>query len=159
MFAQAPELEQNGSFWGYRAWLKYHLGMSAFRLGDETAARALLDSGIKDAARAYDISANHQNVYTYLPESAWGWYHVERGDDAYARGDLTAALEDYEAAFDLIEPMENGDAKSEKTIAAFRAGHTALRLAQPERAVRWYQRAVTLVGAEQPAGRSRTRDH
>ena len=144
LFAQAPELEHNGSFWDYRAWLKYHLGLSAFRLGNAAAARALLDSGVKDATRAHDISASHQYVYTYLPESAWGWYHVERGDDAYARGDLTAALQEYEAAFGLIEPKENSDAKSEKTTAAFRAGHTALRLAQPERAAEWYQRAVKL---------------
>ena len=144
LLAQTPDLEQNGLFWRYRAWLKYHLGLSAFRLGDEAAASNLLQLGIQDATRAYEISTDHQNVYTYLPEAAWGWYHVARGDDSYAQGQLDAALVDYEAAFDLIEPKKNSGAKGDKTLAAFRAGYTALQLGQPERAAQWYLQAVTL---------------
>jgi tetratricopeptide (TPR) repeat protein len=143
LFAQAPEMEANGFFWRYRAWLKYHLGLSAFRLGDEAAARVMLDSGIRDATRAREVAADNQSVFTYLRESAWGWYHVERGDAAAAHGDLPAALADYQFAFNLIQPKENADARKEKTQAAFRAGLAAMKLGRPERAAQWYHQGVT----------------
>ena len=60
------------------------------------------------------------------------------------RANLDAALVDYEAAFDLIEPKKNSGAKGDKALAAFRAGYTALQLGQPERAAQWYLQAVTL---------------
>ncbi len=144
LFSQAPEAEQDGLFWRYRAWLKYHVGLSAFRLNNETAAQALLQSGMGDATRANQISDSHRNVYTYLPESGWGAYHVERGDAAFAQGNLAAALADYEAAFNLIKPKDNSGSTSQKVIAAFRAGYTALQLGQLERAASWYQQAIGL---------------
>jgi tetratricopeptide (TPR) repeat protein len=142
-----PELQEEGYYWQYRAWFKYHLGLSAFRLGAEAAANALLESAQPDASRAYDISDEHAYVYTYLPEAAWGWYHVERGDDYVLRGDLSAALADYEAAFTLIVPDENNIAPAEKTDAAFSAGLTALKLGQFERGATWYGEGIALVEA------------
>ena len=140
-----PDLEENGTYWRYRAWFKYHIGLSAFLVGAEAEARALLESGQANAARAHDLATEHAYVHTYLQESAWGWYHVVRGD-AYADDqDFSAALSYYEAAFDVIVPDANTTAEAEKTQAAFRAGLTALRLGEEERAVDWYERGLALL--------------
>jgi len=140
-----PELQEEGYHWRYRAWFKYHLGLSAFRLGAEAAANALLQSAQADASRAYDISTDHADVYTYLPESAWGWYHVERGDDYVLQENLSAALADYEAAFKLIVPDDNSIAPAEKTDAAFSAGLTALKLGRLRRGATWYAEGIASV--------------
>ncbi|MBN2001900.1 MAG: tetratricopeptide repeat protein [Anaerolineae bacterium] len=142
-----PDLKSNGYFWRYRAWFKYHVGLSAFRLGAEADAEALLQSGKADAKRASGLSGEHAAVFTYLDESAWGWYHLERGNDYAAQARFLAALADYEAAFTLITPRLNPDAPAEKTQAAFSAGLTALRLGQPERAAQWYDKAIALLEA------------
>jgi tetratricopeptide (TPR) repeat protein len=44
-----PELQGDGYYWRYRAWLKYYFGLSAFHLGAEADAEALLQSGQADA--------------------------------------------------------------------------------------------------------------
>jgi hypothetical protein len=142
-----PELRQAGLYWRYRAWFKYHIGVSAFRLGAEDAADSLLHSAESDAARAYGISEEHVHVYTYLPEAGWGWYHIERGRDYEQEEDLTAALADYGAAFDAIQPDQNARAQGEKAIAAFCAGLVALRLEQTDRAEAWYADGTATVKA------------
>ena len=149
-----PELAGEGFYWRYRAWFKYGLGLSAFRLSAETAAAAALKSAQADADQAYAINAGSQTyAKTYLEEAAWGWYHLERGDDFYAAGDFKAALDDYENAADLIQPAANSDAGSEATLAAFKSGLTAVQLADFEGAADWYaaglERAVRFDAPDQ----------
>jgi tetratricopeptide (TPR) repeat protein len=142
---QHQELEENGLYWRFRAWFKYGLGLSAFRLGEEEAAASALRAAQVDAARAFELD-NTGNAYvqTYLAESAWGWYHVERGDDYSSSGKFDAALADYEAAVALIVPVANADARTEIAIAAFKAGQTALLLDEIDRAKTWYEQGLAL---------------
>lgn len=145
-FERHPDLEANGIYWRFRAWFKYGLGLSAFRLGAEEEAREALLSGQLDADRAFAIGTpGNDYVQSYLAEAAWGWYHVERGDDFYEEGDLEAALADYAAATALIVPVENTDAPSELILATFRAARTALQLGKTERATIWYEEGVALL--------------
>jgi hypothetical protein len=142
---QHPDVEENGLYWRFRAWFKYGLGLSAFRLEEGTVARRALQSAQADADRAYELNpGGNAFVQTYLTESAWGWYHVVRGDDRYQAEEFEAALADYEAAAELIEPVENGGARTDDTVAAFRAGLTSVRLADFERAADWYDEGVRL---------------
>jgi tetratricopeptide (TPR) repeat protein len=132
----APEMKENGLFTRDRL-SKYRLGSSAFRLGDEAAARPCWSAiRAQRAAVATDNQTSSRRDWR-------GSYHG-RGDDATARGDLPAALADYQFAFNLIQPKENSDAANNKTAAAFRAGRMELRLGQPERAAQWYQQGITL---------------
>ncbi|MCP4427039.1 MAG: tetratricopeptide repeat protein [Chloroflexi bacterium] len=134
-----PQLADEGYYWRYRAWFKYGLGLSAFRLGAETAAAAAFQSAQEDANRAYALDPDRQSyAKTYLEEGAWGWFHIERGNDAYAEGDYKTALADYEAAADLIQPVANGDARKEATLAAFSAGLASVQLKDFEQAADWY---------------------
>lgn len=145
--ATYPELKDNGLYWRYRAWFKYHVGLSAFRLSAETTAKAFLQSAKEDAQRATEISTDHLSVSTYLVESAWGFYHIARGDDAVVQGSLQSAFMDYVTAFETITPKDNATAPAEKTQAAFSAGLTALKLKQSDRATQWYDRGIALAKA------------
>ncbi len=136
-------LADEGYYWRYRTWFKYGLGLSAFRLGDEAAAAAALKSAQVDANRAYQIDPDRQSYgKTYLEESAWGWYHIERGNDAYDAGDYEAALADYAAAAELIKPVVNRDAQAETTVAAFKAGLASAQLEAFAQAAAWYKEGV-----------------
>ncbi len=135
-----PGLADEGFYWRYRAWFKYGMGLSAFRLGNETAAAAALQSAQDDADRAYQLDANRQSyAKTYLEEGAWGWFHIERGNDFYTEGDYVAALADYEAATELIRPVDNADARNEATLAAFKTGLVYVQLGDFEQAADWYE--------------------
>ena len=144
LLEEYPETETNGNFWRYRGWFKYYIGSSVFRAGDESFAREILDSGQPDADRAAALgAAGADDIHTYLPEAAWGWYHIERGNDYYQAGELALALADYERAAELIQPQENNTARQETTQAAFLAGRTAVALADFDHALFWYEEGLT----------------
>lgn len=148
-----PELQEHGLYWRFRAWFKYGAGLSAFRLGEENAARSALSSAQSDADRAFEIdSSGNAYVQSYLKEGAWGWYHVRRGDDFLAADELKQALADYEAAVRLITPVENDDVRNDIVTAAFKAGYVAILLPDAELSRAWYQQGVELMrkyGSEQ----------
>ena len=138
-----PDLEENGLYWRYRAWFRYHLGLAAFRLGAEAAAEEALRLAQVDAERAEEVEPGaHTFVHTYLPEAAWAWYHLARGDDHTDAEEFAAALADYEAAAALINPVANDTAREEAALAAFRAALTSARLGDIEQAAEWYEEGV-----------------
>ena len=137
---QDPKLGELEYYWGVRAWFKYWIGRAAFRVEDEAAARRALQWAQPDADRAFESNGwiSGDEVHTYLPESAWGWYHVERGNDRFDEGDFAAAFADYEAAASLIQPQKNQTAREEAAIAAFKAGRAAVALENLVEAAKFY---------------------
>ena len=137
---QAPELDELEHYWGVRAWFQYWIGRAAFRVEDEAAAGRALQWAQPDADRAFEMDSwiSGDEVHTYLPEAALGWYHVERGDDRFDAGDFVTAFADYEAATALIQPEENQTAREEAAIAAFKAGRAAFALGNLTEAADFY---------------------
>ncbi|MGD8585278.1 MAG: hypothetical protein PVJ75_08010, partial [Chloroflexota bacterium] len=148
LLEQYPELQDDGEFWRFRGWFKYYIGLAVFHAGDETFAREALDSGQPDATRAGELGAGGSyDIQTYLPESAWGWYHIERGDILYGDRDFESALEYYEKAAEFITPDRNALAYEESTQAAFSAARTAVALADFDLALSWYEEGMTRASA------------
>lgn len=141
--AAYPDLNEDQLYWRFRAWFKYGLGLSAYRLDDETAAAEALQSGQADADIAYDLNpGNNAYVQSYLTESAWGWYNVTRGDDAYTAGDFAAALGFYALAVQAIQPERNNDSKADAVTAVFKAALASVQLEQFEWAADWVEEGV-----------------
>jgi tetratricopeptide (TPR) repeat protein len=138
-----PGIQDDGEFWRYRGWFKYYIGLAVFHAGDETFAREALDSAQPDADRAGELGAGGSfAIQTYLPEAAWGWYHIERGDVLYDEGDFESALAYYEKAAAAIMPDENTTAYEEATLAAFRTARTAVALTDFDLALFYYEEGL-----------------
>lgn len=141
--AAYPDLEEAQLYWRFRAWFKYGLGLSAYRLDADTAAAAALQSGQADAGISFDLNpGDNAYVQSYLTESAWGWYNITRGDDAYIAGDFAAALDFYEQAVQTIKPERNNDAKADAITAVFKAALASVQLAQFDEAANWVEEGI-----------------
>jgi hypothetical protein len=141
--AAYPDLKDTQLYWRFRAWFKYGLGLSAYRLDADTAAVAALRSGQADADISFALNpGDNAYVQSYLTESAWGWYNITRGDDAYAAGDFAAALNFYELAVKAIKPERNNDAKAEAITAVFKAALASVQLAQFDEAADWVEAGI-----------------
>jgi hypothetical protein len=141
--AAYPDLNSDQLYWRFRAWFKYGLGLSAYRLDAETAAAEALQSGQADADIAYDLNpGDNAYVQSYLTESAWGWYNVTRGDDAYTAGDFATALGFYAQAVEAIQPERNNDSKGDAVTAVFKAALASVQLEQFEWAADWIEEGV-----------------
>ncbi len=142
--AAHPDLNENQLYWRFRAWFKYGLGLSAYRLDADTAAAAALQSGQADADIAFGLHPDNAYVQSYLTEGAWGWFNISRGDDAYAAGDYETALTYYELAAQAYKPERNSDAKAESILAAFKAGAAAVQVEEFDQAADWTKEGVQL---------------
>ncbi|MEJ2748629.1 MAG: hypothetical protein P8183_12105 [Anaerolineae bacterium] len=140
--AAYPDLNNDQLYWRFRAWFKYGLGLSAYRLDADTAAAAALQSGQADADIAFSLNTDNAYVQSYLTEGAWGWFNIVRGDDAYTTGDYATALTFYELAAQAYKPDRNNDAQAESILAAFKAGAAAVQVEEFDRAADWYKAGV-----------------
>jgi tetratricopeptide (TPR) repeat protein len=141
--AAYPSLNNDQLYWRFRAWFKYGLGLSAYRLDAEMEAAAALQAGQADADFAFDLNpGDNAYVQSYLTESAWGWYNITRGDDAYVVGDFTTALDFYERAVQAIQPERNNDAKADAITAVFKAALASVQLAQFDEAADWVEEGI-----------------
>jgi tetratricopeptide (TPR) repeat protein len=144
--AAHPDLNENQLYWRFRAWFKYGVGLSAYRLDEETAAAAALRSGQPDADIAYALDAGgNAYVKSYLTEGAWGWYNVIRGDDAYKVGEYEEARGFYELAAQAYRPDRNNDAKAEAILAALRASFASVYLEEFDQAASWLGEGLRLI--------------
>ncbi|MCB9419240.1 MAG: hypothetical protein H6667_05520 [Ardenticatenaceae bacterium] len=142
--AAYPDLNNAQLYWRFRAWFKYGLGLSAYRLDADSAAAAALKSGQADADIAFSLHPDNAYVQSYLTEGAWGWFNISRGDDAYAASDYETALTYYELAAQSYKPERNNDAKAEAILAAFKAGAAAVQVTAFDQAADWYKEGVQL---------------
>ena len=139
---QHLSLSSREYYWGVLSWYTYRIGQAAFRAGDETGARHALDSATIYAQKARGGWVSSDDAPTYLPEAAWGWYHIKRGDDRWGEGDIEGALADYEAAIDAIQPNENESAFREQLTARWKSGLAAVAASQFDRAAAYYQQGL-----------------
>ena len=145
--AAYPDLADAQLYWRFRAWFKYGLGLSAYRLDADADAAAALKSGQADADISFDLNpGDNAYVQSYMTESAWGWYNITRGDDAYAVGDYAEARDYYELAVQAIKPERNNDAKAEAITAVFKAALASVQLAQFDEAVNWIEEGIQRAG-------------
>jgi tetratricopeptide (TPR) repeat protein len=145
--AAVPTLEMAEYYLGVRAWFKYWLGRSAFRAGDETAARAILDSAQEDAdhASARETWEGTKTIaHLYIREAAWAWYHIERGDDQRSRGDYASALVDYQTALRENHADKDNTARNERITALQRIADAHINLGDIAKCVTTYQELLLL---------------
>ncbi|MEM7128711.1 MAG: tetratricopeptide repeat protein [Chloroflexota bacterium] len=141
----APQKATDGYYWSIRAWFKYTIGLGAFRYGDEDTARLALELAQPDADRAFALGHIGRDVAaTYFIGGAWGWYHIVRGNDAFAQEEYTVALADYTRAFNAFQPMDNQTAQAEHVEAGFKVGLAYFALEQHRNAHLWYTDALAL---------------
>jgi len=76
-----------------------------------------------------------------------GWLYLRRGDDYAKEENCEQALAGHEQPAQRIQPNSQ-NAALDLTEALFKAGLTALRLGQPDRAAGWYAQGVTLVESQ-----------
>lgn len=119
-----PEMVENGTFWRYRGWMKYQISGAAFRAGNEPAALQGLALAQPDADRAAGLGAPGSDIiHTYLPQGAFGWFHVLAGDDAVARGDIAQAISIYVAGVTVFDRNLDRENLNETAVDEYLAIH------------------------------------
>jgi tetratricopeptide (TPR) repeat protein len=140
-----PDLARNVDYWRNRTWFRFYLARAAFLAGDESGARVLLDASIRDVETTKGVNKSEgYSSLDYIPEGAWGWYHVLRAREAEARGNHNAALADYEASWKHYNPIHDDTVRVEKQDAAFHATKLAFSLGKVDRAKDWFNNGVGL---------------
>jgi tetratricopeptide (TPR) repeat protein len=145
-------LDHPDLYWRYRA------DFGFFLLSDRLLMRrtpsnpepyeAIFQSLVSDIERAYALNpTEHKTRRDFFVDANIGWLYLRRGDDYVKEGKYDQALADYEQAARRIQPNSQ-DAALDLTEDLFKAGLTALRLGQPDRAVGWYSKGTTLVKSQ-----------
>ncbi len=136
-------------YWRYRAEFGFYLvrdrQLMRVEPGGVEVAEQIYISLAGDVERAYALNpTEHQTWRDFYVDANVGWLYLRRGDDYAKEGNYEQALADYEQAAQRIQPKSK-NAALDLTDDLFRAGLTALRLGQPDRAAGWYAEGVALV--------------
>jgi len=104
-----PVLQDNDSYWHYRARFGFTIVRRLFEAGQEDVARTALAGVVVDIEKAYSLAptANRNDVWRqFYSEGAWGWLYLRRADSWLENEQVAEARRDYELAASLI-PSDN----------------------------------------------------
>jgi hypothetical protein len=148
ILAEHPELleegvYENGRYWRRRAWFYYHYGQAAFLARDAEVALLAIEQGQPAADKSMEFEGEFGDVVnTYLPEAAYGWYHVVRGNEYEDYGQYEQALATYQTAVNFYNPETNRMAKREYLDTLFKIGLMAMYLEDYEAALQAHEEAL-----------------
>ena len=155
-------LERPDLYWRYRAEYGFRFVQNMFSVepGWEDSAARIYTQIIADIELAYELNPDeHQTWRDFFVDANLGWHYLRRGDTHYTEERYQEALADYRQATQLIQP-DSENALNDLTEATFKAGLTALRLAELRLAEEAYAAGLTLLarydGNDAQLGRART---
>jgi tetratricopeptide (TPR) repeat protein len=142
-----PDLARPDLYWRYRAEFGFHLladcQLLRERPGQASEFEEMFDSIKADIERA-SREGRHKVRRDFFVHANVGWIYLRLGDQLGDEALYEQALDAYERAAGHIRPWSK-DAALDLTDSLFRAGLTALRLGQIERATGWYDQGIELV--------------
>lgn len=148
ILAEHPELLEegvfeNGRYWRRRAWFYYYFGQAAFLARDAEVALLAIEQGQPAADKSVEFEGEFgDRVNTYLPEAAYGWYHVARGNEYVDDRQYEQGLATYQAAVTFYNPETNRTAKREYLDTLFKIGLMAMYLEDYEAVLQAYEQAL-----------------
>lgn len=128
---QNPDLQNNDSYWHYRARFGFTIVRRLFEADQEDAARTALAGVVIDIEKAYSLAptANRNDVWQqFYSEGAWGWLYLRRADGWLENGQVAEARSDYELAASLI-PSDNEVTAADYAEANEQLNRTTFKLA------------------------------
>jgi hypothetical protein len=148
-----PDLQDNDSYWHYRARFGFTIVRRLFEAGQEDEARTALAGVVVDIEKAYALAptANRNDVWRqFYSEGAWGWLYLRRADGWLENDQVAEARTDYELATSLI-PSDNevtaadyAEAKQQLNRTTFMLALQMLQENKLEQAATLYDQGVAL---------------
>ena len=141
ILAEHPELfeegvYENGRYWRRRAWFFFDIGRAAFLARDAEVAFLAIEQGQPAADKSVEFEGLFgDQVNNYLPEAAYGEYHLIRGNEYAAEGQYEQALATYQVGATFFNPETNRPGKKLYLNTLFKIGLMAMYLQDYELAL------------------------